>query len=110
MSNCIFSSTDIFSNCTGTESNNILGLAPATIFSNELDGKYQFTDNIHLAGGSPGEGAGSDGNDIGIYGSDSPYKPGGVPHNPHFRRIDVAPGTDASGNLPAQVRVAAQPD
>jgi hypothetical protein len=101
----------VFSNTIGgVEFNNIFNQAAEAIFVNELDGKYQFTDDVHLAGGSPGTGAGSDGNDIGIYGSDSPYKPGGVPHVPHYRRIDIATGTNASGNLPAIVRVAAQPN
>jgi len=110
VSNCIFSSSDIFSNCTGTAINSITDQVPATIFVNETDGHYQFTDDLHLAGGSPGIGAGSDGNDIGIYGTASPYKPGGVPHVPHIRKVDIARSTDASGNLPATVRVAAQPN
>ncbi|MCO5275126.1 MAG: hypothetical protein M9900_09430 [Flavobacteriales bacterium] len=110
VSNCLFSDTLIFSNCTGLEENNVFGIPADAIFVNELDGKYQFTDDLHLAGSSPGAGAGNDGTDIGIYGTDSPYKPGGVPHTPHYRRIEVATGTDASGNLPVNVRVAAQPD
>jgi hypothetical protein len=65
---------------------------------------------MHLAAESPGSGAGSDGTDIGLYGSDSPYKPGAVPHVPHYRRVDIARGTDADGGLPATVRVAAQPN
>jgi hypothetical protein len=33
-----------------------------------------------------------------------------VPHVPHIRKVDIARSTDASGNLPATVRVAAQPN
>jgi hypothetical protein len=111
VSNCLFSYSEIFSNMTGGVAiDNILNQAAATIFVYELDGQYQFTDDLHLAGGSPGTGAGGDGNDIGLYGSDSPYKPGGVPHVPHISRMDAVTGTDASGNLPVSVRVAAQPN
>jgi hypothetical protein len=111
VSNCIFTHSLIFSNMTGgVENNNILNQPAASVFVNEADGQYQFTDDVHLAGGSPGAGAGSDGNDIGLYGSASPYKPGGVPHVPHYQRLHIASGTNASGNLPVTVKVAAQPD
>jgi hypothetical protein len=111
VTNCIFSHSSVFSNTQGgVEYDNILNQDAAAIFMNELDGKYQFTDDMHLAAESPGSGAGSDGTDIGLYGSDSPYKPGAVPHVPHYRRVDIASGTDADGGLPATVRVAAQPN
>ncbi len=103
VSNCIFSASQVFSNSQDTTSiGNTLNQSPTGIFVNELDGRYQFTDDVHLAGG--------DDNGIGLYGGSTPYKPGGVPHVPHFSRMEVATGTDASGNLPASVRVAAQPE
>jgi len=111
VTNCIFSYSEVFSNTSnGVEYDNIFNQDAASIFVNEVDGAYHFTDDMHLAGTSPGIGAGSDGTNIGIYGSDSPYKPGAVPHVPHFRRVDIAQGTDANGDLPATVRVAAQPN
>jgi hypothetical protein len=50
----------------------------------------------------------TDGTDVGIYGTASPYKPGGVPYNPHFRSATIAPATDPDGDLPVNIRVAAQ--
>ena len=103
VSNCIISSSKVFSNSNDTISiGNILNQSPTAIFVNEMDGFYQFTDDVHLAGG--------DGNGIGLYGGSVPYKPGAVPHVPHIRRVDIARGTDANGNLPATVRAAMQPN
>ena len=65
---------------------------------------------MHLAPGSGGIGAADDGTDIGIYGSSSPYKPGNVPYNPHFRTATVAPATNPNGDLPVNIHVAAQPN
>ena len=111
VSNCIFSYSEIFSNTSGAVSNdNIVNQPAAEIFVNELDGQYQFTDDVHLAGNSPGVGAGTDGTDIGIYGTSSPYKPGGVPHVPHYRQVDVAKGTTPNGALLMNVKVAVQPN
>lgn len=87
---------------------NVLQVDPATLFVSETDHNYQFTDDLHMAAGSPGTGFGTDGNDVGIYGSTSPYKPGGVPFNPHFRQADIAPATNSSGALPVNLKVAAQ--
>lgn len=103
VSNCIFSSAEVFSNMTGgVESGNIMGQSPASIFVDEIDGRYYFTDDVHLAGG--------DNNGIGLYGMSPAYKPGAVPHVPHIRRVDIARATDANGNLPATVHVAVQPN
>jgi hypothetical protein len=85
-----------------------LGVDPASIFINEANGNYQFTDDLHLAPGSSGIGGATDGTDIGIYGSSSPYKAGAMPYNPHFRAASVAPATNADGDLPVNIRAAAQ--
>ncbi|MEO8591302.1 MAG: hypothetical protein ABI432_18125 [Flavobacteriales bacterium] len=97
------------SNMSGfTESGNILSVPVESIFMSEGDTDYQFSDDLHLQSTCPGVGAGTDGTDIGIYGTDSPYKEGAIPHTPHFRRVEIAPGTNAAGNLPVNVHVAAQ--
>ena len=89
-------------------SGNILGVPVGIIFQGDGDTHYQFSDDLHLQNICPGVGAGADGTDIGIHGTDSPYKDGALPHTPHFRRVGFAGGTNAAGNLPVQVRVAAQ--
>lgn len=109
LTNNLLVSTGLVSNMSGyTASGNILGVPVGSIFQSEGDDNYQFYDNLRLQASCPGVGAGLDGTDVGIYGTDSPYKDGAVPHVPHYERVGVAPGTDANGNLRVQVRVAAQ--
>lgn len=90
--------------------NNLELVDASTFFVSEDNGYYEVTDDIHLAAGSPGIGYGTDGTDVGIYGTSSPYKPGGVPYNPHYRNAVIAPATNSNGDLPVNIRVAAQPN
>lgn len=100
---------ELISNMSGhVEGGNILAVPVGSIFQLEGDSDYQFSDNLRLQASCPGVGAGNDGTDMGIYGSASPYKDGAAPHTPHFQRVGFAGGTNAAGNLPVQVRVAAQ--
>ena len=109
MTNNLLVSDALVSNMTGfTESGNILNVPAASIFMSEADTDYQFSDDLHLQSTCPGVGGGTDGTDIGIYGTTSPSKEGAMPHTPYFRKVGIAPGTDANGNLPVSVRVAAQ--
>ena len=111
MTNNLLVSDALVSNMSGfTESGNILNVPAATIFIGESDSDYQFSDDLHLQSTCPGVGAGTDGTDMGIYGTTSPYKAGAMPHTPYFRKVGIAPGTDVNGNLPVNVRVAAQPN
>jgi hypothetical protein len=107
--NCLFSGTAYTGNSSGEVITSCqLNVPAANIFINEVDNNYQFTDDMHLAPGSGGIGGADDGTDIGIYGSSSPYKPGNVPYNPHFRSSTIVPATDPNGDLPVNIRVAAQ--
>lgn len=63
------------SNMSGyVESGNILAVPIGTIFINEGDTDFQFSDNLHLQNICPGVGAGTDGTDMGIYGTASPSR------------------------------------
>ncbi len=109
ITNNLLVSDELTSNMTGfSESGNILSVPVGSIFVSEGDTDYQFSDDLHLQGSCPGVGAGTDGTDLGIYGTSSPYKEGAMPNTPHYQRMAVASATDAAGNLPVQVRVAAQ--
>lgn len=109
LTNNLLVSDALVSNMSGfTESGNILNVPIGSIFVSEGDTDFQFSDNLHLQGSCPGVGAGTDGTDMGVYGTISPFKEGAVPHVPHYRRAETATGTDANGNLRVQVRVAAQ--
>lgn len=109
--NCLFSGDEYTGNSTGEVVINCqLNVPSGSLFVNEADNVFQFTDDLHLAPGSGGVGGASDGTDIGLYGSSSPYKPGGVPYNPHFRVANIAAATNPNGELPVNIRVAAQPN
>jgi len=73
-----------------------------------VDGDTIYKQDFNLPPGSPYKNAGTDGTDLGIYGGAFPWKPGSLPSNPHFQSINIAPTTDASGNLKVQITVAAQ--
>lgn len=111
ISNCLITGTEMFSNSglSNQESNNIYEQAAASIFMNENNGIYSFDDDLHLAAGSPGSGAGNDGRDIGLYGSGSPYKEGVAPYNPHYQAATINGATNSAGELPVNIRMAAQP-
>ncbi len=106
--NCLFGTNETTANVSGT--NNIYGQLQSGIFVDQTDNLFQWTDDLHLAAGSPGMAAADDGTDIGIYGSTSPFKPGGVPYNPHYRQASIATSTNPNGDLPVNIRVAAQPN
>jgi hypothetical protein len=111
ITNCLINGTGMFSNSSNNvETGTIYSQTPANTFVSETDGAFQFTDDLHLLPGSPGIGYGTDGTDVGIYGTSSPFKPGGVPYNPHFRSAAIAPATNPNGDLPVNIRVAAQPN
>ncbi len=111
ISNCMITGTEMFSNSglSNQESNNIYGQAAATIFVNEANGLYDFDDNLRLAPASIGVGAGNDGTDIGIYGGGSPIKDGVAPYNPHYQAATINGSTNSAGELPVNIRMAAQP-
>lgn len=111
LTNNLIASTALVSNMTpSAESGNVLGVPVADIFINEANSNFDWTDDLHLQATSVGVGMATDGTDVGIYGTNSPYKPGGVPYNPHFRSAAIAPATNDDGDLPVNIRVAAQPN
>lgn len=69
---------------------------------------FEWGDDFHIVGGSAAEGLAADGTDAGIYGGTAPAKPGFVPYNPHYIHLDIAPATDANGNLPVNITVKRQ--
>jgi hypothetical protein len=66
---------------------------------------FPYLDNYHLKPTCPGINAGTDGTDVGIYGTVSPTLAGWVPSNPHIYFKQVAPQTNSSGQLQIQIKV-----
>lgn len=75
---------------------------------NSPSSSFSYTDNYHLLPNSPAVGTGAGGTDIGIYGGNRPYKEGAVPINPHIQTQTINGATDGLGNLPVNIKVAAQ--
>ena len=69
-----------------------------------------YDDNYHLDPDCPGNNAGTDGTDVGIYGTNEPTPEGWVPSNPHIYFKDIAPSTDSDGRLHIQVGVRTEDD
>ena len=106
--NNLFVSSPTFPRSTNNGSNNIVNQAQSSIFVNQTGNSFNYAHDYHLKAGSPGKNAGTDGTDIGIYGGFYPWKEGSLPAFPHYQMIEVAPKTDASGNLNVKIKVAAQ--
>lgn len=95
--NLIFATPDVHSGSTVNSYSNVV-TANSVLQSN----------SFHLVVGSPGLGAASDGTETGIYGGMNPYKDGAVPFNPHIQIKSISNITDLNGNLPVNIKVAAQ--
>jgi hypothetical protein len=51
---------------------------------------------------------GTDGTEIGIYGTAYPFKDGAFPVNPRIKFNSIAPATDAQGKIKVDIKVDAQ--
>lgn len=109
ITNNLVVSAGLWSNMTpGSYEGNVTGVDVTTIFISEDNTDFNWYDDLHLQPSSVGIGMATDGSDVGIYGTNSPFKPGAVPYNPHFRSATIAPATSPNGDLPVNIRVAAQ--
>lgn len=84
--------------------NNITG--PVTpLFKNQSGKIFDYKQDYHILDTSPAHNAGTDGTDLGIYGTGSPWKEGSVPSNPHIQSKSIS---TVNGNLNVKIKVAAQ--
>lgn len=93
---------------TATSSGNYTGILQSEIFVNQTGTVFNYSHDYHLQ--VPTTYLGTDGSQVGIYGGTFPYKEGAVPLNPHIQLKNIAPATDANGNLQIQIKVGAQND
>jgi hypothetical protein len=102
-------SSNLLSSCApghGNQYNTITVTAVSDIFiSYAGNGTFSYTSNFHLKPTCPGVNAGTDGTDVGIYGTASPAAAGWVPTNPHIYFKQVSPVTNSGGQLPVQIKV-----
>jgi len=93
---------------TNTNTNNLLGQTLATTFVNVTGLTFSYANNYHLLGTSPGVNYGTDGTDVGIYGTSTPFKDGAVPFNPHIMSKSISSNLTPAGILNVNVTVSAQ--
>jgi len=87
---------------------NIVNQPLSSIFVNQTGNEFNYTHDYHLQASSPGNNAGTDGTDIGIYGGVFPWKDGSLPNNPHIQFKNISGTTDQNGNLQINIKVKAQ--
>ncbi|MDD5570154.1 MAG: hypothetical protein PHD97_03260 [Bacteroidales bacterium] len=102
----VVSITFPYNGCTGV--GNITGVNTDSIFVNQTGVTFNYSHNYHLKSTSAGKNAGTDGTDIGIYGTSAPYKEGAVPENPHIQYKSIAPQTNSNGKLNINIKTRAQ--
>lgn len=91
-----------------TWENNFFNQPLESIFVQYLDEGFSSRNDYHLKTTSVGIGAGSDGFDIGIYGTAVPYKEGAVPFTPRIVEETFSKQTDSEGKINIHVKVEAQ--
>ena len=114
MSNCNtnYFQNNAFNNAPGFPDGSNTGLGnwnsinPGTFFVSQSGTTFSYTQNYHLQ--APLTYIGTDGTQIGIYGTTIPYKEGAVPINPHVQTKTIGTTTSSIGELNINIRVAAQ--
>lgn len=106
-------SSSCFSGCVFN--NNLINNSGLCINSNIIQanniattGPIFITNSYRLDPSCLGINAGTDGTDVGIYGTMQPFKDGMLPYNPHIQFKSISSSTDQNGNLPINIKVAAQ--
>ncbi len=93
---------------TNTSIDNLYNLDPALeVFVNFSTYGFDYGNDYHLQSSCPGKNYGTDGTDVGIYGTAYPYKEGAVPIIPHYTNSEI--GSELiDGKLHLEITVEAQ--
>lgn len=75
------------------------------LFVNRSGFVFDYKHDYHIKTDSPAHNAGTDGTDLGIYGTGNPWKEGSLPTNPHIQSKSIS---TVDGNLNVKIKVAAQ--
>lgn len=79
-----------------------------SIFVYQTGNAWDPLHDYHLQLTCPGKNAGTDGTDIGLYGTASPKKEGEIPYNPHIQSKAIQSSTNAQGEIEVNIKVQAQ--
>jgi hypothetical protein len=88
--------------------NNLLKESIINSFINAPTAAFSYWNNYHLKQTSLGHNIGTDGTDLGIYGTLTPFKEGSVPYNPHISSKSIGTTTNPTGTLNVNIKVSAQ--
>ncbi len=91
-----------------TTSNGNVYITRDNMFVKQSGGRYSFTDDYHLSAAALSAIKGTDGTQVGIYGSATAFKDGGMPPNPAILQAKVATKTNAKGKLEVEFKVQTQ--
>lgn len=98
------------SDCSAEEGTIYVDDVPDIFMDYGGSGSFQYFYDFHLDPNCPGNDAGTDGTDVGIYGTNNPTPEGWVPSNPHIYFKQVDPETGSDGRLHIQVGVRTNDD
>lgn len=87
---------------------NVCNINRDSIFMSQEGNLYNIAHNYHLRSTCIGKNAGTDGTDIGLYGTTTPKKDGEIPYNPHIQTKAIPASTNSQGNLDINIKVKAQ--
>lgn len=104
--NNVFNGNFIFPYGTNIGTGNQANVSFTGFFVNETDFTFDYTNNYHLQ--NPLSYLGTDGTQVGVYGTATPYKESAVPVNPHIRSKSIAPQTNSNGDLNINISVGSQ--
>lgn len=93
---------------TNTSIHNTFNEPLSNIFINANSSSWNSFQDYHLKPTCSGIGLGTDGREVGIYGTDSPFKTSALPLNPHFQQINIPESTGADGKLNINIKIRAQ--
>ncbi len=93
---------------SGMYNNPINPESAVNTFVNAMTTDFSYSNNYHLKATSNGHNAGTDGTDVGIFGTQFPAKEGAVPFNPHISHKNIGTAVTPTGVLNVDVRVSAQ--
>jgi hypothetical protein len=97
-----------FPDGTNTGTGNWFNTSTSAFFVNCPGASFDYTYDYHAQ--TPASFLGTDGTEVGVYGTVSPAKMGWVPENPHVSTKVIAPQTTPSGDLNINITVGAQND
>ncbi len=83
-------------------------IARENMFENQEGGAFLYEHDYHLTQDAIDAITGTDGTQVGIYGTNDPSKEYGIPPTPSIEYINVSPSTQPDGKLKIEATVKAQ--